>query len=181
MPRRLRSSTAVSESKPCSLKERSTSTGCSDACPSTAATWPRTSSTSRRSRSARFSPANLSTREPASRVPAEVSAVRRLGAVRTSPLSTAGTVSAPRSPARSSRAGTRAGSAVAKARSSKASPSADGSGARPVRLSRCRSARPSSPVIALACSHSPHASEVAVRPSARRRCARASRKAFAAA
>ena len=62
---RLRSSTAVSESNPSSVKARPGSTAAAEACPSTAAAWSRTTPVSTRSCSATANPANWRWSDPA--------------------------------------------------------------------------------------------------------------------
>ena len=79
------------------------------------------------------------------------------------------------------KAGTRTGLPLARAASNRASASAVGIGAMPMRRSRARSAPCRSSVMALLCSHQPQHSEVVGRPAAWRCAARASRKALAAA
>lgn len=70
---------------------------------------------------------------------------------------------------------------VARAASNSANPSSAVMGSTPRRARRVRSASTRWPVMSLPSAHSPQTSEVAGRPSARRRWASASRKTFAAA
>ncbi len=175
---RLRSSTAVSESKPRSWKACAGCTARGEECPSTAATSALTSSRRASSRSSPARPARRSARDPV----AARRAVPRVG-TRTSPRSRAGTVSAARlrRAAVSRRTGTSTGSSEASAASNSRRPSSVDSGRTPERAIRDLPASSRASAMAPSCSHRPHASETVGRPWVRRCRAKASRKALAAA
>ncbi|RPK64157.1 hypothetical protein EES44_14920 [Streptomyces sp. ADI96-15] len=178
LPSRLRSSTAVRESKPRSWKARWGLTVWAPEWPRTTAIWPRTrsSSTSRRSASAR--PARRAAR-PVAAAPA-AAAVRRTG-VRISPLSSGGTSPWARSAGRSRRTGSTTGSPEARAASNRAVPCPASTGGRPDRAIRRRSVSDSSRVIPASCAHGPQTRETPGSPRARRYSTNASRNTFPAA
>ncbi len=149
--RRLRSSTAVSESKPSVANGRSGSRSAGDGWPSTAATASSTTSI--------------------------VASLRALSVGRTGrsrPRSSGGTGSPGRSPPASSSMGASTGSGLDRAASNSAS-------ARVGLMGATIERRPVGSVMPSSVCHRPHARDTAGRPSARRCRARASRKAFAAA
>ncbi len=176
---RLRSSTAVSESKPSSRNAFEVSTVSVAAKPSTAVTCVRIRSSSALSCSATGSaPSFCASPEAAAWSAAD--AVRLPGA-RVNPRSSGGTEApAPRRAAVSRCMATSTGSADARVASNSARPSAEVRPPMPPDT-RPRSASAISPVISLACSHRPQASESAGLPWSRRWRAKASTNALAAA
>ncbi len=181
--RRLRSSTAVSESKPRSLNGRAAETVSGVACPRTVATCARTTSSRARFCSSRPRPASCRARPPAAGASAAAAAVRR-ATVRTSPWKRGRSMpeaASLRRVAVSRRTGTRWASSRAVAASSRARPRSDGSGRMPARRIQARSSCSRCPSMSPEWAHRPQARECAGRPRARRCTARASRKALAAA
>ncbi len=173
---RLRSSTAVSESKPSSRNARSAGTASAPPWPSTCATIPRTSRATCVRASCGSRPASRSAHVP---VPER----RRFAAGPTRPRSITGTRPAAvraRMAGRSTTAGTSAAPPWVRAASHSPSPTGAVIGTRPARVTRARSvslidaAMPS-------VSHMPHARLTAGSPRCARSTARASRKALPAA
>lgn len=148
----LRSSTALSESKPDSRKSRSGSTASGPLWPSTIAEYRRTTSWMARFCSASAMPASCRRSETASAPPP---AARRL-AFGASPRSSAGgSPDQPRSPFGLTRSGTSVGCAVVSAASNAARPSSSVSAGRPWRFMRSRSASVSHRLSPVATSHRP--------------------------
>ncbi len=178
VPSWLRSSTAVSESKPRSWNDLAGSTRSVVVCPRTAATWPRTSSVTRSARSA--SPSLPRRWAMPADVPDTAEAVRRV-VVRTRPRSTADTSPRARSAGRSRRTGTSDGSPPASAASNRARPCSSDSGRVPLRARRCLLAWPRAPVMPASGVHGPQARDRPGSPEAARARASASRNALPAA
>ncbi|CAM5716589.1 hypothetical protein SALBM135S_09604 [Streptomyces alboniger] len=175
--RRLRSSRAVSESKPRVVKPRSAGTSSAPALPRTVTISARTSrrTVNPRSRSGRASSRSRNGSAPPRAL------FSRAALAGTSPWNSAGG-SVSRSAATSSHAGTRcARSDAARTRSSSARPSSVGSGRMPIRSIRCLSASSSRSVMPVRRSHRPQPRESAGRSALCRWWARASRKALPAA
>ncbi|GAA5705590.1 hypothetical protein Save01_06443 [Streptomyces avermitilis] len=179
----LRSSTAVRESKPKSLKARSASTSPALLWPRTAAACVRTRSTSSACCSVSGILARRSARGEAAAVPgppAVLSAVRIRSASGRSPSRALGrpTVNGGRNRSQSTSATVAVASPESSARRSPATASAAGIGIRPRR--RSRSSAPSASAMPPP-AHGPQATAVAGRPWARRRSASPSSRALAAA
>ncbi|CNG84895.1 Uncharacterised protein [Mycobacterium tuberculosis] len=179
--RPLRSSTAVSESKPRYLKVRSASTLSALACRRIAAACVRTSVSSSSSCVAGSRPARRVTSDasPLAAVTAPPAAARR-GALRTRDRSSGGTGSRVRATAALKRSGTSTGDPLASAVSRRSSPCSTASGT----ASRCRRLRSlcaSRPPMPSCSSQSPQARDVAGRPRAWRHEASPSRYALPAA
>ena len=180
--RRLRSSTAASESKPSSLKVRSGVDRLGGGVPSTVATCSRTSVQRRAaSRSASGSAGQaLARATPRQRLARRAVDAHEAAEQRRQHAGA-------RPGARSAAVSRRTAPAAARPRRARASkscrPCSVGERRRsPLRASRAQvGLAPARPVMPLACAHRPQASEVAGRPRARRCCARASRKVLAAA
>ncbi len=169
--RRLRSSTAVSESTPRSRNAVSTGTESAEGWPSTTATVVRTRSVSSRSASGVVSAASF--RANAGRSAAAAPVLRRRFAA-TRPRSSGGTSESDRTEVSRATATTSASSRTSPA-SKRARPSAVVRAPTPERCIRSR------PDAAPLSRHRPHAIDRAGRPRARRCWARPSRKALAAA
>ncbi len=179
---RLRSSTAVSESKPSCLNARSGWMAPPVAWPRTTAALTHTSSSSARARSASGRAASRRAGAGPSSVP--VAATVRLAPAPTSRRSNGGTEpdwKAVRAAATSSFIATSWSRSERRAALNIARPSVSDSGLTPERRNLARSVASRWPVMPLARSHRPQAIDRPGSPSVRRRRASASRKALAAA
>ncbi len=174
---RLRSSTPVSESNPRSLNAWSGSTASADRWPSTAATVPRTRSSTSSPRSSAGSPASRPGRS------ANAGSTARAGTRTSDRNSGARTpaAAADRSAGRSSAAATAVTGSSRNARSNRSRPSSSVIARAPPLARRDSSTAPSPAVRPDVRAHRPHASDVPGRPAARRCAASPSRNALAAA